>query len=116
MFRKIAIALVAASVFTAPVLAQSTSDSKLSPSLPAASDSDGVKSEKSFTKHHVVVRHHRHGAKMAKYAKHGKYARPKYGKYTHHMRHGGTASKQISGPRASVKPLYSKRKVRSGIH
>jgi hypothetical protein len=110
MFRKIAIALVAASVFTAPVLAQTTpSDSKLSPSAPAASDSsDTVKTSK-ITKHRVVARHHRHGTKMVKYAKHGK-----YGKYTRHMRHGGTASKQISGARASVKPI-SKSKAKSGL-
>lgn len=107
MFRKIAIALVAASVFTAPVLAQGiSSDSKLSPSSPAASDSDTVKTDKTITKHHVVVRHHRHGAKMAKYAKYGKYAR--------HMRHGGTATKQISGARGSAKPI-SKSKAKSGL-
>ncbi len=112
MFRKIAIALVAASVITAPALAQSTSDSKLSPSVPAASDTDSVKSEKTITKHHVV-RHHRHGTKMAKYGKYGK-ARGKYAKYARHMRHGGTASKQISGARASVRPIHSK-KHKSGL-
>jgi hypothetical protein len=105
MFRKIAIALITASVFTAPVLAQTTpSDSKVSPSAPTAGET--VKSEKSITKHRKVVRHHRHGAKTAKYAKYGKYAR--------HMKHG-SESKQISGARASAKPISSKPKTKSGI-
>jgi hypothetical protein len=103
MFRKIAIALVAASVFTAPVLAQTTSiDSKVSPSAPAAGET--VKTNKTITKHRVALRHHRHHAKVVKYAK--------YGKYTRHMKHGGTVSKQISGARASVKPVSPKLKAK----
>jgi hypothetical protein len=64
----------------------------------------------------MVVRHHRHGTKLAKYTKsHGpktaKFA--KYGKYTHPMKHGRTASKLssskfMSSARASAKPLSSK--------
>jgi hypothetical protein len=101
MFRKIAIALVAASVFAAPVLAQTPSiDNKVSPSAPTAGET--VKTNKSITKHRVALRHHRHGTKMVKYAK--------FGKYTRHMKHGGTSFKQTSGAQASVKPVSPKLK------
>jgi hypothetical protein len=108
MFRKIAIALVAASVFTAPVLAQTTTPSD---STSAPTTSVAPKTEKSITKvtkHRVVGRHHRHGAKMAKYSKsHGKMAKfAKYEKYTHPMKHGKTA--KFTGARASVKSIPSK--------
>jgi hypothetical protein len=96
MFRTMAIALVAASVFTAPVLAQnntlsggsSNSGSKNAPSTPAptgespektekpdkAEKSDKSaesteKSEKTITHHHHVARHHHHGTKVAKVSK-----------------------------------------------
>jgi hypothetical protein len=89
MFRKMAIALVAASVFTAPVLAQNdtltggsgTKSSQVT-SPPAGESAEkaekpekAVKSteavEKSVkkVKHHRVARHHRHGTKSAKFAK-----------------------------------------------
>src|SRR5258708_8082763 len=72
MFRKIAIALVAASVLTAPVLAQGTTpgDSKVSPTTPAPTASTTEKSEKAVTKatkHRGVARHPRLGTKMANY-------------------------------------------------
>jgi hypothetical protein len=123
MFRKIAIALVATSVLAAPVLAQGTTsgDKATTPST----TSIAPKSEKAitkFTKHRMVIRHHRHGTKLAKYSKsrgpklakynksHGpkmaKFA--KYGKYTHSMKHGRTGSKFMSSARASVKPIPSK--------
>jgi hypothetical protein len=97
MFRKIAIALVAASVLTAPVLAQGTTpgDSKVSPTTPAPTASTPEKSEKAVTKvtkHRVVARHHRHGTKMAKYAK----------------SHGTKMVKYAKGARASAKPISSK--------
>jgi uncharacterized Zn finger protein (UPF0148 family) len=108
MFRKIAIALVAASVFTAPVLAQTTtpSDSTSAPTTSAAPKTE--KSITKVTKHRVVGRHHRHGAKMAKYTKsHGKMVKfAKYGKYSHPTKHGKTA-KLMSGARASVKSIPS---------
>jgi hypothetical protein len=103
MFRKVAIALVAASVLGAPVLAQQTTttpnDSKAPPSTSAPGATTPETSEKTVTKttkHRVVTRHHRH-AKMAKsgkshmsrMAKHGKPG-AKYGKYTRHMSRGST--------------------------
>jgi hypothetical protein len=80
MFRKIAIALVAASVFTAPVLAQSTLQGG-STSTPSSEATKPEKAEKSTetpekaektvkpaTKRHHAARHHHHGkaAKMTK--------------------------------------------------
>ncbi len=115
MFRKIAIALVATSVLAAPVLAQGTTlgDSKVSPTTPSTT-SIVPKSETAVTKvtkHRMVIRHHRHGAKLAKYTKSPgtKMAKSaKYGKYTHPMKHGRTSSKFMSSARASAKPLSSK--------
>jgi hypothetical protein len=98
MFRKIAIALVAASVLSAPVLAQQTttpSENKLSPSTSAPTATAPEATEKSVTKptkHRMVSRHHHHG-KMAKYGKHG----PKYGKYTRHMGRAAMPSKRAYG-------------------
>jgi hypothetical protein len=123
MFRKIAIALVATSVLAAPVLAQGTT---LGDKITTPSTTSIVpKSEKAitkFSKHRMVLRHHRHGTKLAKYSKsrgpklakytksHGpkmaKFA--KYGKYTRSMKHGRTASKFMSSARASAKPISSK--------
>jgi hypothetical protein len=114
MFRKIAIALVATSVLAAPVLAQGTlGDSKVSPTTPSTT-SIVPKSEKAITKvtkHRMVLRHHRHGAKLAKYTKsHGPkmVKTAKYGKYTHPMKHGRTSAKFMSSARASAKPISSK--------
>ncbi len=123
MFRKIAIALVATSVLAAPVLAQGTTlgDKVTTPST----TSIVPKSEKAitkFSKHRMVIRHHRQGAKLAKYSKSrgpkvAKYTKShapkmakdaKYGKYTRSMKHGRTASKFMSSARASVKPIPSK--------
>ncbi len=121
MFRKIAIALVATSVLAAPVLAQGTTlgDKVTTPST----TSIVPKSEKAitkFSKHRMVIRHHRHGTKLAKYSKsrgpklakytksHGPKMVAKYGKYTRSMKHGRTASKFMSSARASVKPIPSK--------
>jgi hypothetical protein len=90
MFRKMAIALVAASVFTAPVLAQNdtltggsgTKSSQVT-SPPAGESAEKAekpekaeksteaveKSVKKVTRHHRVARHHRHGTKAAKFVK-----------------------------------------------
>jgi hypothetical protein len=112
MFRKIAIALVATSVLAAPVLAQGTlGDSKVSTPPTTSIVPKSEKAITKVTKHRVVIRHHRHATKMAKSTKyHGpktaKYA--KYGKYTHPMKHGRTASKFMSSARASAKPISSK--------
>jgi hypothetical protein len=99
MFRKIAIALVAASVLSAPVLAQQTttpSENKLSPSTgtsPTATVPESTeKTVTKPTKHRMVSRHHRH-AKMAKYGKHW----PKYGKYSRHMGRAAMPSKHAYG-------------------
>jgi hypothetical protein len=92
MFRKMAIALVAASVFTAPVLAQndtlsggsSTKGSQVT--TPPAGESTEkaetpekaektaestkkVKVGKTVARHHRVARHGRHGTKAAKFVK-----------------------------------------------
>src|SRR5215467_13845346 len=66
MFRKVAIALVAASVLTAPVLAQGVAPSagKVSQPTPVpAPTAKTVKADTAATKHHMVARHHRHGTK-----------------------------------------------------
>jgi hypothetical protein len=107
MFRKIAIALVATSVLAAPVLAQGTTQGDKVTSPPTTSIVP--KSEKATTKvskHHVVIRHHRHGAKLAKYTKSHGPKIAKYGKYTRPMKHGST--KFMSSARASVKSIPSK--------
>jgi len=116
MFRKIAIALVAASVLGAPVLAQQTTpggESKLSPSTSAPTATVPETSEKTVTKttkHRMVSRHHHH-AKMAKYAKHG----PKYGKYTRHMGHAAMPSKRTFGKAISAKPAARSIKAKPSI-
>ena len=104
MFRKIAIALVAASVLSAPTLAQSIApgDSKVSPTTSAPTASTPEKSEKAVTKvtkHRVVARHHRHGTKMAKYTK----------------SHGTKMVKYAKGARASAKPISSKRGTKPSL-
>ncbi len=130
MFRKIAIALVAASALGAPVLAQQTTttpnESKLSPSTSAPTATTPETTEKTVTKgtKHAVARHHRnakmakygkaHGSKMAKYGKaHGskmaKYGRSgksgaKYGKYTRHMGHPSTYGKAMSSKPGKARP------------
>jgi len=73
MFRKVAIALVAASVFTAPVLAQETGKAPPATTAVAPATKD-VKGDKTPAKHHMGVRHHRHSAKAVKHVEHGKYA------------------------------------------
>jgi len=111
MFRKVAIALVAASVLTAPVLAQNAA-----PALGKASQTTStpapvaktVKADKAVTEHRTVVRHQRHDAKMVKHAKHGKYA--------HHMKHGKAAAKQVSGKPVTVKQVSSKPAAKSGAN
>ncbi len=132
MFRKIAIALVAASVLGAPVLAQQTTttpgENKLSPSTSAPTATVPETTEKTVTKptkHRMVSRHHRHGKmakygkyrgpKMAKYAKHG----PKYGKYTRHMGRAAMPSKRaygaVSGKAIPAKPAARPTKAKPGL-
>src|ERR1700731_225878 len=76
MFRKVAIALVAATVLTAPVLAQdvapATGKASQTTTAPAATVKT-VKADKAIAKHRMVVRHH--GTKMVKHTNHEKYAR-----------------------------------------
>ena len=113
MFRKIAIALVAASVLTAPVLAQNTAPGtgNISPTAPAAAATvNAVKADKAITKHRMVVRHHRHhqDVKMVKHANHGK--------YVHHMKRGKTAAKHVSGKHVLAKHVSAKPVVRSGVN
>ena len=122
MFRRIAIALVAASALTIPVLAQQTSPSgetKLSPSTSAPTITSTEKTDKLTTKpakHRMSARHHHHGTKMAKYtkshgpkmAKYAKYGKAKYGKYTRPMKHGKSAATFMSTARGSAKPISSK--------
>jgi hypothetical protein len=82
MFRKMAIALVAASVFTAPVLAQNpplsggttspsseTTEKANKPEKTEKSVESTEKSVKTVIKHHRIARHHRPGTKAAKYGK-----------------------------------------------
>ncbi len=110
MFRKVAIALFAASVLTAPALAQNAPDtSKAAPTAPApAAAPKPAKAEKAVTKHHVVVRHHRHhGVKAVHYAKHHKYVR--------HMK-GSKAFAKVSGKPAAPKQVSAKPQARSGVN
>jgi hypothetical protein len=74
MFRKVAIALVAATALTAPVLAQGVAPATGKASQTTAAPAPTVKA---ITKHRTVARHH-HGVKVVKHTKHGKYA--------HHMK------------------------------
>jgi hypothetical protein len=84
MFRTMAIALVAASVFTAPVLAQNPPLSGGSTTSPSSETTEKAnkpetttgkaaesteKVEKKVIRHHRTVRHHRHGTKAAKVGK-----------------------------------------------
>ena len=111
MFRKVAIALVAASVLTAPVLAQGVAPGagKVSQPTPApAPTAKTVKADKAATKHHMVARHHRHGTKMVKHAKQGKYA--------HHMKSSKTAAKQVSGKPVAAKHVSTKPAAKAGVN
>ncbi len=73
MFRKVAIALVAATVLTAPVLAQDVAPATGKVSQPTTAPAPTVKTDKAIAKHRMVVRHH--GTKMVKHTNHEKYAR-----------------------------------------
>jgi hypothetical protein len=127
MFRKMAIALVAASVFTAPVLAQNpplsgggtTSPSnetqekankpeKTEKSVESVEKTEKTKkTAKAVTKHHRMARHHRHGTKAAKYGKarstamsvkHPGVKTTKYVKVeSRHTKHGRIPSKHVYG-------------------
>jgi hypothetical protein len=121
MFRKMAIALVAASVFTAPVLAQNpplsggttspsgeTTEKATKPEKTEKSVESTEKSVTTVTKHHRIARHHRHGTKAAKYGKartatamSGKHSGAKSAKYTkiesRRIRHGRIPSKHVYG-------------------
>ena len=74
MFRKVAIALVAATVLTAPVLAQDVAPATGKASQTTTAPAPSVKADKAITKHRTVARHH-HGVKMVKHTNHVKYAR-----------------------------------------
>jgi hypothetical protein len=86
MFRKVAIALLAASVLAAPALAEIAAPAKAprttTGTAPANSANAGapavktVKADKAPTKHRKVAGHHHHGTKVAmhKYVKHVKVA------------------------------------------
>src|SRR3984893_10777665 len=73
MFRKVAIALVAATVLTAPVLAQDVAPATGKASQTTTAPAATVKTDKAIAKHRIVVRHH--GTKMVKHTNHEKYAR-----------------------------------------
>jgi hypothetical protein len=85
MFRKIAVALVAASVFAAPVLAQNTLSGGSTTSTPPSDTTEKASkpekaeksaestttTEKTVKRRHHAARHHRHGGKAAKFGKAG---------------------------------------------
>ena len=109
MFRKVAIALVAASVLTAPVLAQNVAPGAGKASQTTTAPAPTVKADKATTKHRMVTRHHHHhGVKTADHAKHGKYA--------HHTKRGKTAAKQVSGKPVAAKHVSAKPAARSGVN
>jgi Ni/Co efflux regulator RcnB len=108
MFSKVAIALVAASVFTAPVLAQNATPGTAKAPQTTTAPAPAVKADKPVTRHRIVVRHHRHGAKVIKQAKHGTHVR--------HVKRGGTLAKQVSGKAAPVKQVSAKPAPKSGVN
>ena len=112
MFRKVAIALLAASVLTAPVLAQNAAPGtgkapQTTAGTAPANAVKTVKADTAITKHRKLVRHH-HGAKMVKHVKHVKYA--------HHMKRGTTAPKQVSGKPVPADQVSAKPAARSGVN
>jgi hypothetical protein len=112
MFRTFAIALLAASVLTAPVLAQNAtapapaSADKSAPATPAAAKAvKTVKADRAVAKH---VRHarHAHGTRMAKHVKHMKYA--------HHMKRHNVST--TTGAAAPAKQADTKPAAKSGAN
>jgi len=101
MFRKVAIALIAASVLTAPVMAQ------VPASKPAATTSSAVKSVKTVKADKTTLKHRKHAR-----ARHGnRMAQHKHMNGTKHARHfnGGDGGKGhkvagATGKVASAKP------------
>src|ERR1700743_26823 len=104
MFRKLAIALVAASVLGAPVMAQTNplAGGQPSQTKPAGESPEkaektpenkaaesGATSEKAATKHHHAARHHHRGTKAARYGK-SRSSMAMYGK------HHGPASERYA--------------------
>jgi hypothetical protein len=110
MFRTFAIALLAASVLTAPVLAQNAtapaSADKSAPAAPAPVKTvKTVKADRAVAKH---VRHarHAHGTRMAKHAKHVKTA--------HHMKRHNVST--TTGAAAPAKQADTKPAAKSGAN
>jgi hypothetical protein len=143
MFRKMAIALVAASVFAAPVLAQGTLSGAASPSkspestpvAPSGETADkaanpekaeksaattekatkATKATKTVTRHHRVVSHHRRGTKTAKYVKsHTKTAM--YGKHpsAKSAKYATVESRRIGHGKSLSKPALGTEVAKSG--
>lgn len=93
MFRNFAVALVAASVFAAPVMAQDANPKSTTPpavqSAPATAPAATVKADVAPVKHkHIRLAHAPRMHKHVKYAHHMMHKT----KYAHHMLHG-TSSK-----------------------
>jgi hypothetical protein len=101
MFRKVAIALVAATVLTAPVLAQGVGPATGKASQTTTAPAPTVKADKAITKHRTVARHH-HGVKMVKHTNHEKYAR--------HMKRAKVHQAIVKAPAKPVatKPVATK--------
>jgi hypothetical protein len=103
MFRKVAIALVAASVIAAPALAEIAAPApkaQTTTGTAPASTATAVKTVKADTaaiKHRKVARHHHHGTKMAKHVNHVKYA--------HHMKRSKVAG---AAKPVATKPVSAK--------
>jgi hypothetical protein len=118
MFRKMAIALVAASVFTAPVLAQNpplsggttspsgeTTEKAKQPEKTEKAAESTEKVEKKVMQHHRIARHHRHGTKAAKVGKHPSAKTAKYAKIeVRRTKHGRTTSKHVYGKASKRMP------------
>jgi hypothetical protein len=139
MFRKMAIALVAASVFTAPVLAQNpplSGGSTTSPSnettekatKPEKTEKPGEtteKVEKKVTRHYRTVHHHRHGTKVAKAGKprtrtamSARHPSAKAAKYAKHPRaktakYAKVEGRRVGHGRTPPKHVYGKAPKRS---
>jgi hypothetical protein len=78
MFTKVAAALIAVTMFTAPALAQSTAPTNPAPATQPVKAKPSVKHVMKTTKHkvHAKARYHRTHIKNVRHAKPGKVANP----------------------------------------
>jgi hypothetical protein len=123
MFKKIAVALVAATMLTAPALAQGGADTKTGQTPAAASTATTkvvaakpkLKSAKVKAGKRYAVRHHRHvrhvaHVKHVKYVKSAAYAPKHYGAKHHvaHVKHAPYVKSAVHGSKHHVRHVVRK--------